>query len=99
MTTDRWTDGQMDGQAKNNRAPPTSVGGALTILFEKFGLLSKILTERGECLAEMGIEAVTQPIFLPFCPFNSKYCGSFTIYYKPSPGNPPSSTESLKKPS
>ena len=31
--TDRWTDGQTDGQAENNRAPPTFVGGALMNIF------------------------------------------------------------------
>ena len=29
MTRDRRTEGQMDGQAKNNIAPPTFVGGPL----------------------------------------------------------------------
>ena len=70
----------------------------LIILFAQFDLLSMILIERSEWLAETEKEAVTQPIFLSFCLFNSKYRDSFTIYRKPSPWNSPSSLVSLHKP-
>ena len=55
------------------------------IIFAQFDLLSKIVTERNERIADSGNEAEIQPIVLPFCLFNSKYRDSFTIYQKSSP--------------